>query len=87
MTWTQSAATIGGQAIWRRPALTSIDHESKLVRVAYLEAIKPGDEFIRIGTGEYTISSADPQSTSGQMVAGAEGVIAAQLAKAEPGRD
>ena len=85
MNWTASSAAIDGQTIYRAPALTSIDHESDLVTVSYHEAIKPGSEHIKIGGGSYTIGSLDIQSTTGQMVYASEQVIAAELAKAQPG--
>lgn len=85
MNWTASSAAIDGQTIYRAPALTTIDHESALITVNYHEAIKPATEFIRIGSGSYTISSADIQTATGQMVAASEQVIAAELAKTQPG--
>ena len=84
-TWTQSAATQSGQALHRKTALTTIDHDSQLVRVTYREAVKIGDDYIQIGGGSYTLSSSDIQTMAGQMVAGSEQVIAVELAKEFPG--
>lgn len=84
-TWTQSAATLSGQALHRKPALTSIDHDSQLVHVSYHEALKIGDDYIKVGTGSYTLPSSDLGTTTGQMTAAAEQVIAAELAKTAPG--
>jgi hypothetical protein len=84
-TWTPSAATKSGQTLHRKPALTSIDHDSQLVHVSYHEAIKIGDDYIKIGTGTYTLPASDLGTTTGQMVAASEQAIAGELAKAEPG--
>lgn len=84
-TWTPSAATLSGQQLYRKPALTAIDHDSQLVRVTYHEAIKIGADFIKTGTGGYTLPASDIGTTTGQMVAASEQAIAGELAKAVPG--
>ena len=84
-TWTQSAATKSGLPIWRKPALTSIDHDSQIVTVSYHEAVKVGDDYISVGDGSYTLSAADSGTATGQITSGAEQVIAVELAMAVPG--
>ena len=84
-TWTPSAATQSGQILHRKPALTSIDHDSQLVTVHYHEAIKLNGDYIKTGTGTYTLPASDIGTTTGQMVAASEQAIAGELAKAVPG--
>ena len=84
-TWTPSAATLSGQQLYRKPALTSIDHDSQLVRVSYHEAIKIGADYIKTGTGSCTLPASDLGTNTGQMVAASEQAIAGELAKLSPG--
>lgn len=83
-TWTPSAATQSGQTLYRKPALTSIDHDSQLVTVHYHEAIKLNGDYIKTYTGTYTLPASDG-TTTGQMVAASEQAIAGELAKLAPG--
>lgn len=84
-TWTPSTATLSGQTLHRKPDLSSIDHDSQLVRVSYREAIKIGTDYIEVGTGSYTLPASDLATTTGQMVAASEQAITGELAKLAPG--